>query len=129
MGSMALSSAYADNFATGKDWTQRMSKREKFLAVFAPYILYHRYGVPFRKPPQEYISDIDKILVGNPYLEVEDVANIFASTVYTFEPESRTAFRAMVHEFQYQNLDQGEVVYPRLLLIPPSTDLQDTPAE
>ena len=120
---------YAEGFATGKDWRQSMTKKEKFLAAFAPYILYYRYGVPFRKPPQEYVSDIDKILIYNPYLESEDVANILASTVYALEPESRPAFEAMARDFHYHNLSRGEMVYPRLLLTPPVADSPSTPAE
>ena len=118
-----------ESFVTGKDWTKNMSKNEKFLAVVAPYILYHRYGVSFRKQPQEYISDIDKILMVNPYLEAEDVANIFASAVYTYEPESRPAFQAMARQFQYENLSHGEVVYPRLLLKPSSQDGTEAPSQ
>ncbi len=120
---------YTETFTTGKDWSYRMSKREKFLAVFAPYILYHRYGIPFRKEPNAYILDIDRILVYNPYIENEDIANIFASTVYALEPESRPAFQAMARDLQYQNLSHREVVYPRLLLAPSAQDPQNTSFE
>lgn len=120
-------------FTSGEDWVRRMSKREKFLSIFAPYILYYRYGVPFRKPPHEYIADVDKVLLVNPYLESEEIANIFASTVYAREPESRPAFHAMAQDFEYQRLGRGEWVYPRLLAIAPpsSQDSGDTsvPAE
>jgi hypothetical protein len=125
----APSLVHAESFATGKDWTKRMTKKEKFLAVFAPYILYHRYGVEFRKPPQEYISDIDNVLMVNPYLEIEDVANIFASTVYTLEPESRPAFHAAARAFEYQNLAGGELTFPKVLLAPSATDIQESSAQ
>ena len=81
-----------------------MSKGEKFISVYAPMILFHRYGVNFRKTPTEYAATIDRVLLENPYIEKEDVANIFASTVYTYEPESREAFAIMKTEFDQENL-------------------------
>ena len=72
-----------------------MSKGEKFISVYAPMILFYRYGLNFRKSPGEYTETIDKVLLNNPYLEKEDIANIFASAVYAYEPESRPAFRAI----------------------------------
>lgn len=92
------SKAASDAFTTGKDWTQKMSKGEKFISIYAPMILFHRYGVNFRKSPSEYSETIDKVLLENPYLEKEDVSNIFASTVYAYEPESRRAFMIMKAE-------------------------------
>ena len=94
----ASSYAESDTYTTGKDWLQKMSKGEKFISVYAPMILLHRYGVNFRKSPSEYAQTIDKVLLDNPYLEKEDVANIFASTVYAYEPESRSAFRLIETE-------------------------------
>ncbi len=96
--------AYSDTFTTGEEWEQKMSKGEKFISVYAPMILFHRYGVNFRKSPGEYIETMEKVLVNNPYLEKEDVSNIFASTVYAYEPESRPAFRIMEAEFTHQEL-------------------------
>lgn len=84
-----------DTFTTGKDWTQRMSLREKFISIFAPSLLFHRYGVPLRRPINDYIRTIDKVLMENPYLEKEDVSNIFASTIYAYEPESRPALDSL----------------------------------
>ena len=110
--------AYEETFSTGRDWVQRMSKKEKFIAVFAPMILFLRYGVPFQKKPNEYIDVIDQALMVNPYLESEDVANIFASTVYAYEPGSRPAFDAMAREFHYRNVGNKEIFYPYLTLRP-----------
>lgn len=107
---LATGYAYADNFTSGKEWTRKMSKGEKFISVYAPMILFHRYGVNFQKSPGEYAETIDKVLLNNPYLEKEDVANIFASTVYAYEPESRPAFRLMELEFANEGLQ------PRLLI-------------
>ena len=69
------------------------------------------YGVPFRHTPPEYVKAMDKVLLYNPYLEKEDVANIFASTVYAYEPESRPGFEGMLREFQYRNPGE-EVPWP-----------------
>ena len=96
--------AYSESFSTGKDWVQKMSKGEKFISVYAPMILFHRYGINFQKTPDEYVNTMDRVLINNPYLEKEDVANIFASTVYAYEPESRRAFKLMELEFARQDL-------------------------
>ena len=95
---------YSDTFTTGKDWVKKMSKGEKFISVYAPMILLHRYGINFRKTPNEYLESIDRVLINNPYLEKEDVANIFASTVYAYEPETRHAFQLMEVELARQDL-------------------------
>ncbi len=119
-GAETRAQASSDTFTTGKDWTQKMSKGEKFLSVYAPMILFHRYGVNFRKTPDEYAETIDHVLVENPYLEKEDVANIFASTVYAYEPESRRAFVIMKMEFD------NEYLKPLLLIKKhPNTDVND----
>jgi hypothetical protein len=107
--------ANSETFSTGKEWVEKMSKGEKFISVYAPMILFYRYGVNFRKTPGEYTETIDKVLLNNPYLEKEDIANIFASTVYAYEPESRPAFRQMAME-----LSSGEFS-PHLLITPNST--------
>ena len=103
-GTAAYSSSYSETFTTGKYWIQKMSKGEKFISIYAPMIQLHRYGVNFRKTPIEYADTIDRVLLENPYLEKEDVANIFASTVYTYEPESRRAFAIMKLEFSQEDL-------------------------
>ena len=101
---------YSENFTDGKDWTQKMSKGEKFISVYAPMILFHRYGVNFRKTPAEYIETIEKVLINNPYLEKEDVSNIFASTIYAYEPESRPAFKLMEAEFAHQDFSPNLLI-------------------
>ena len=100
----AHADSYSETFTTGREWTEKMSKGEKFISVYGPMILFHRYGVNFRKTPNEYAETIDRVLLENPYLEKEDVANIFASTVYTYEPESRRAFTIMKMEFEQESL-------------------------
>ena len=104
LGAETNSNAYSETFTTGKEWLQKMSKGEKFISVYAPMIIFHRYGINFRKTPNEYAATIDQILLKNPYLEKEDIANIFASTVYTYEPESRRALAIMKMEFEQENL-------------------------
>ena len=106
--------ANSESFSTGKDWIQKMSKGEKFISVYAPMILFHRYGINFRKTPNEYLESIDRVLINNPYLEKEDVANIFASTVYAYEPESRHAFQLMEVELARQDLSPHLVVKTNL---------------
>ena len=113
LGVEADSYAYSETFTTGKEWTEKMSKGEKFISVYAPMILFHRYGVNFRKTPNEYAKTIDRVLLENPYLEKEDVANIFASTVYTYEPESRRAFTIMKTEFEQESLKPTLLIQKR----------------
>ena len=113
LGTAASSHAisYSETFTTGKEWTEKMSKGEKFISIYAPMILFHRYGVNFRKTPNEYAETIDRVLLENPYLEKEDVANIFASTVYTYEPESRRAFAIMKTEFEQESLKPALLIH------------------
>src|SRR3989338_5111435 len=87
--------AHADSFVTGKDWVQRMTPREKLMAVLAPMILLHRIGVPIRRSPEHYVVTIDRVVLVNPYLEKEDLANIFASSVYAYEPQTRPYLAAI----------------------------------
>lgn len=112
LAASAAAQEYSESFSTGKDWTEKMSKGEKFIAVFAPFILMHKYGVPMQKTPADYIADVNRVLLYNPYLGKEDVANIFASTVYNSEPESRPALEAMEREFR----GRYARFYPRLLI-------------
>jgi hypothetical protein len=120
IGAETGSLASSETFTTGKDWTQKMSKGEKFLSIYAPMILFHRYGINFRKTPDQYAETLDRVLMENPYLEKEDVANIFASTVYAYEPESRRAFVIMKMELA------NEYLKPALLVKKhPNTDVND----
>ena len=118
-------SAYLETFTTGKDWAQRMTVKEKFLSLFAPTLLFHKYGVPLRRPIVEYIQTIDRVLLNNPYLEKEDVANIFASTVYAYEPQSRPAIDYLESQLkQRKNYEEGLAVslLPHLLVRNASRD-------
>ncbi|OIO37266.1 MAG: hypothetical protein AUJ72_04870 [Candidatus Omnitrophica bacterium CG1_02_46_14] len=110
----------SDTFTSGKDWNEKMSKGEKFISVYAPMILFHRYGINFRKTPDEYAETLDQVLMENPYLEKEDVVNIFASTVYAYEPESRRAFVIMKMELANEYLKPALLVKKRL-----NTDVND----
>ena len=114
-----LAQADSETFTTGKDWVQKMSVKEKFISVFAPSLLFHRYGVPLRRPINEYIPTIDKVLMENPYLEKEDVANIFASTVYAYEPESRPALDSLERTLRQRKVYEeefAESLLPRLVV-------------
>jgi hypothetical protein len=91
--------SYDDAFTTAEDWKTRMSLREKFISIVAPMSEFHRYGVPFRRPAQEYIPALDRVIAANPQLDDEEVANIFASTVYLYEPESRPYFDMLEDRF------------------------------
>ncbi len=86
-------------FTTGEDWTTRMTLREKYMSIVAPMSLYNQYGVPFRHAPEQYIPAIDRVMRNNPHLLDKDVANIFASTVYRVEPESRASFDQLEERF------------------------------
>ena len=97
-------------FTTGQDWTDRMSAGEKVLSIVAPMSVLFRYGVPFRLRPEDYIPAMDQVLKNNPHLAAEDVANIFASTVYVFEPETRPVLDNLETRFlqgDYRTLEPG----------------------
>lgn len=89
----------SETFSTGRDWTTRMSMGEKYLSVLVPMTTLHQYGVPFRLKVQDYIPAIDYVLEHNPHLLDEDVANILASTVYLFEPQSRPSLDSLETKF------------------------------
>jgi hypothetical protein len=89
---LPFTAALADSnetFSSGKDWMTRLNDREKIIAIIAPTVLLHRYGVPIQKSPDEYLEKIDKVLEKNPDLAKEDISNIYASTVYYYEPWTR----------------------------------------
>lgn len=94
-----VQAALSPTFTTGEDWQRHMSEREKFMSILVPMSVFHQYGVPFRLSPDKYIGVIDNVISANPQIENEDIANIFASTVYLYEPESRPAFDAMEMNF------------------------------
>ena len=90
---------YNETFTTGKNWSQRMSPREKYMSLLPPVFVMNEYDVHLRHGLPQYITWMDRILQRNPQLEAEDVSTIFASTVFFLEPENRTALRAMESEF------------------------------
>lgn len=109
--------AYVDTFTDGADWKTRMSLREKFMSIVAPMAEFHKYGVPFRRSAEEYIPTIDRVIAANPRLEREDVANIFASAVYLYEPESRPYFDLLEERFL-----RGDNEFKAVRLIAPRPD-------
>jgi len=110
-------SASVETFTTGKDWEERMSPREKIIAALAPAILLDKYGVPLRRPISEYIPTMDQVVLNNPYLENEDVANIFVSTVYASEPELRSSLDALEIQFRLHKIyEKNRSFNPHLLV-------------
>ena len=112
----AAQADYSETFTTGKNWLERFSLRQKFISLVAPAMLLRKFKVQLRRPLAAYIPTIDRVLVENPYLENEDIANIFASTVYAYEPESRKTLEWMQMEFAWRNTPFTEGYSPRLLL-------------
>ncbi len=105
-----------ETFTTGKDWTEKMSSGEKLISLVAPTMLFQRTHVPLRLKLPEYIPILDKVILFNPQLEKEDVANIFASTVYKFEPESRPYLEWMETAFLRGHLSGDPRFTPRLTI-------------
>ncbi len=109
--------AAMETFTTGKDWAERMSPREKIMAVVAPAMLLHQHGIPVQRPISEYIPTMDRVVLNNPYLKNEDAANIFVSTVYAYEPESRRALDALEIELRHRKIYKNAYsLNPRLLV-------------
>ena len=109
-------SARVETFTTGKDWEERMSPGEKVIAIAAPTVFLHQQGVPLRRPISEYIPTMNQVVVNNPYLEDEDVANIFISTVYAYELESRSPLDALEIQLRHRKIyDNGQDFNPHLL--------------
>ena len=108
--------AYEETFSTGKDWMKHMSVREKYISLLPPTLLFHQYNVSLRQSLPKYIYLIDNILLRNPQLENEDVGNIFASTVYLFEPQNREALRSMEMNFLSGNFGTKPYHSPQLVV-------------
>ena len=108
--------AYEETFSTGKDWVKHMSTREKYISLLPPSLLFHQYDVHLKQSLPEYIDLIDHILLRNPQLENEDVGNIFASTVYLFEPQNREALKTMEMNFLSGNFETKPYHSPRLTI-------------
>lgn len=114
--SQIVSAAEDVAFVTGKEWLEKMSVREKLLSLIPPTLLMHRYGVSMRYPAEGYIETMDKVLEQNPEISQEDVSNIYVSTLYTYEPESRDALDNMEREFQLRKAGHNPEFFPRLLI-------------
>jgi hypothetical protein len=101
-------------FVTGKEWLEEMSPREKFMSLIPPALLFSEYEVDLRLSLPQYIYLVDRALERNPEFEHEDITNIFASTVYVFEPQNRLALKRMETSFLRGELDPIPVSVPRL---------------
>ena len=112
----AVAATKEEIFLTGKDWKETMTVRAKFMALLPPSILFDEYDIKLHHSLPEYIQLIDLILRFNPQLDEEDVANIFASAVYRFEPESRVALKTMEMNFLQGNLEIKPLHKPLLSL-------------
>lgn len=86
-------------FVTGEDWNRRLSVREKYLSLVPPALLFADYDVHLKLSLPQYIFLIDRIMERNPRLADEEVSNIFASTIYLFEPANRAALTRMEMDF------------------------------
>ncbi len=104
----------SETFLTGRDWTESLTNREKFMALLPPSLVFEEYNVRLSHSLPEYIVLIDLILRYNPQLQEEDVVNIFASAVYRFEPESRVTLKTMELQFLQGNLEIKPLHGPRL---------------
>ena len=105
-------------FTAGDDWIERMSVREKLIALLPPTLLMQRFGVRLERTPEEYVPLIDLALEYNPQLRGEDVANIFASTVYQTEPANRVSLEHMERYLQRRSDYESQPFTPRLRLRP-----------
>lgn len=101
-------------FTTGKDWAKTMSLREKYISLLPPSLVMEQYDVHLKISLPQYIGLINSILLKNPQLEKEDVSNIFASTVYLFEPQNRPALKNMEMDFLSGNYEMQPFQGPRL---------------
>ncbi len=115
-------SARVETFTTGKDWEERMSPGEKVIAIVAPAIFLNKHGVPLRRPISEYIPTMDQVLFNNPYLEDEDAANIFISTVYAYDPESRSPLDALEIQLRHRKIYENSPRFNPHLLLGPDPD-------
>lgn len=103
-------------FVSGKEWIRQMSPKEKLMSLLPPMALYHKFGIRFQRSVFEYIETLDSELAGNPVLANEDVANIFASTVYHLEPENRLPLERMGAVFEIMQKREAENLYPSIPL-------------
>jgi hypothetical protein len=120
--STAMSAERPDTFASGSEWTDHMTPGEKLIALVPPSLLFKRYQVPLSHSLPEYIPLIDLVLTRHPNLGKEDVANIFASTLYQYEPQTRPALENMEQEFLRGNYHGASTMYLRM-------DFPDRPSD
>ena len=108
--------SYEENFSTGGDWLKRLSTKEKYISLLPPTLLFNEFDIHLRHSLPEYIVLIDNILLRNPQLEIEDVGNIFASTVYLFEPQNREALKKLEMDFLRGEMENKPYLPPRLTI-------------
>jgi hypothetical protein len=108
--------AYNREFVTGEDWAERMSPNEKYIALIPPSLSFAEYDVHLRLSLPQYILLIDQVMERNPRLQDEEVANIFASTIYIFEPENRPKLKEMEESFLKGDYEPEHLRAPRLLI-------------
>jgi hypothetical protein len=89
----AIPAPYSDY--SGHQWLQ-MTDNEKMHCILASIILLDGFRVPMTQSPQDYMGLIDRILAENPQLMREDILNIFASTVFRYEPPARQPLAEML---------------------------------
>ena len=106
----------ASSFVSGKEWVVQMTAKEKMMSLLPPMALYHKFGVKFQKSIFEYIDTMDTELASNPVLQQEDIANIFASTIYAGEPENRQPMDRMGAIFEILKKRDAENLYPAIPL-------------
>ena len=122
LSNTAIAANHEEVFTSGHEWLHELSQREKFISLTAPALLFERYDVHIRHALPQYVSWINTILARNPRLEKEDLGNIFASTVYLFEPENRLALKTMEMNFLRGDLESKPLELPQL-------NIEETPEE
>lgn len=106
--------AYEKEFVTGQDWVEHMSNREKFMSLVPPTFLFAEYDVDLKLSLPQYMTLIDHVMERNPKLESEGLSNIFASTIFFFEPQNRQALKTMEMNFLRGELETKPYHSPRL---------------
>ena len=106
--------AYEEEFVTGKDWVKHMSQRGKFISLIPPALLFSEYDVQLKLSLPQYMLLIDRVIERNPNLESEEISNIFASTIYFFEPQNREALKTMEMNFLRGELETKPYHAPQL---------------
>ncbi len=112
-------SASTEVFQSAGEWTEGMSPNEKMMALVPPALIFRSYHIPLRRNLPEYIPLIDRVLLYNPELGKEDIANIFASTLFHYEPETRPALELMETEFLRGNFNTRPANLPKIRFYDP----------